>query len=110
MPGVTVEDEVGRLLLRGYRVASRSSDEALLSRPTRSKGRQTTLLVFGLILGIAGVILGMTDVRTWMMWVGIGVIVVSLFLFWVSTRPSGIRVYIDPEGHIRHQRVRGAQW
>ena len=110
MPGVTVEDEVGRLLLRGYRIAYRSDAETVLSRPPARKGGQTALFVLGLLIGIAGIIIGVADARLWMMWVGVGVIVISLFLFWLSTRPSGIRVYVDQEGVIKHQRVRGSQW
>lgn len=110
MPGVSVEDEVGRLLLRGYRIAYRSDEEAVLSLVSARKGGQITLFIVGLLIGIAGVIMGLADARLWMMWVGVGVIVISLFLFWLSTRPSGIRVYVDQEGRIKHQRVRGSQW
>ncbi len=110
MPGVSVEDEVGRLLLRGYRIAYRSDEEAVLSLVSARKGGQITLFIVGLLIGIAGVIMGLADARLWMMWVGVGVIVISLFLFWLSARPSGIRVYVDQEGRIKHQRVRGSQW
>ena len=110
MPGVSVEDEVGRLLLRGYRIASRSDAETVLSLPPARKGGQIALFIIGLLIGVAGIIIGMTDVRIWMLWVGVAVIVVSSLLFWVSTRPSGIRVYVDLEGRIKHQRVRGSQW
>jgi hypothetical protein len=110
MPGVSVEDEVGRLLLRGYRIAYRSDEEAVLSLPPARKGGQITLLILGLLIGLAGVIIGFIDARMWMVWVGVGVIAISLVLFWLSTRPSGLRVYTDQEGHVRHQRVRGSQW
>ena len=110
MPGVSVEDEVGRLLLRGYRIAYRSDEEAVLSLVSARKGGQITLFIVGLLIGIAGVIMGLADARLWMMWVGVGVIVISLFLFWLSARPSGIRVYVDQEGRIKQQRVRGSQW
>jgi hypothetical protein len=101
---------VGRLLLRGYRIAYRSDEEAVLSLVSARKGGQITLFIVGLLIGIAGVIMGLADARLWMMWVGVGVIVISLFLFWLSARPSGIRVYVDQEGRIKHQRVRGSQW
>ncbi|MCX6421024.1 MAG: hypothetical protein NT180_01465 [Actinobacteria bacterium] len=110
MPGVSVEDEVGRLLLRGYRIAYRSDEEAVLALVPARRGGQIALFIVGLLIGIAGVIIGISDARLWMMWVGVGVIVISLFLFWLSTRPSGIRVYVDQEGRIKHQRVRGSQW
>jgi hypothetical protein len=110
MPGVSVEDEVGRLLLRGYRIAYRSDEEAVLSLPPSRKGGQIALFIVGLLIGIAGVIMGIADARAWMLWVGVGVIAISLVLFWLSTRPSGLRVYTDQEGHVRHQRVRGSQW
>ena len=110
MPGVSIEDEVGRLLLRGYRIAFRSDAETVLSLPPGRKGGQTVLLILGLLIGVAGIIIGMTDASMWMTLVGVAVILVSLLLFWLSTRPSGIRVYIDSDGHIRQARVRGSQW
>jgi len=110
MPGVSVEDEVGRLLLRGYRIAYRSDEEAVLALVSARKGGQITLLILGQLIGIAGVIMGIADAHAWMLWVGVGVIAISLVLFWLSTRPAGLRVYTDQEGHVRHQRVRGSQW
>lgn len=110
MPGVSIEDEVGRLLLRGYRIAYRSDAETVLSPPSARKGGQTVLLILGLLIGIAGIIIGVADARMWMMLVGIAVIVVSLLLFWLSTRPSGIRVFVDADGQINQARVRGSQW
>lgn len=110
MPGVTVEDEVGRLMLRGYLLVRRSDDEALLAKPRTATAAEGALLVFGLVLGVAGIYLGVTSAQTWTLAVGAGVIAVSVGLYALRRRAFGVRVFLDKSGEVRLERVRGAHW
>ena len=110
MPGVTVEDEVGRLILRGYQLVSRGDNEALLAQPRSRSGKESTLLVLGILLGIAGVIIGLSTGEIWMTYVGIGVTCVTIVLYAVTRRPAGVRVFVNRDGQVQHQRVRGSHW
>lgn len=110
MPGVTVEDEVGRLMLRGYRLVRRSDDEALLAQPRTASAGEAALLVFGLVLGVAGIYLGVSSAQTWTLAIGAGVIAVSIVLYALRRRAVGVRVFLDKSGEVRLERVRGAHW
>ena len=110
MPGVTVEDEVGRLILRGYHLINRGDNHALLAAPRQRSAGEVTLLVIGLLLGVVGIYMGLSSAQTWTLAVGGGVIAVTIALYVIKRRPSGIRVFLDAAGEVRHERVRGSHW
>ena len=110
MPGVTVEDEVGRLMMRGYHLVSRGDNEALLAQPRTRSGGESALLIIGILLGAVGIVIGATGSQVWIFGVGVAVLAMTLLLYAVKRRPAGIRVFLDTTGEVRHERVRGSHW
>ena len=41
---------------------------------------------------------------------GIGVTCVTIVLYAVTRRPAGVRVFVNRDGQVQHQRVRGSHW